>query len=65
MVFKQWYTSNLAYGSPDTYTYAYNPRLYNRDAAYNDNDNTGYGSTVSMDLMQTTMQLLKECHLIL
>ena len=43
------YTSNLAYGSPDTYTYAYNPRLYNRDATYNDNDNTGYGSTVSMD----------------
>jgi hypothetical protein len=43
------YTSNLAYGSPDTYTYAYNPRLYNRDATYNTNDNTGYGSTVTMD----------------
>jgi hypothetical protein len=43
------YTSNLAYGSPDVYTYAYNPRLYNRDATYNTNDNTGYGSTVTMD----------------
>ena len=35
------YTSNLAYGSPDTYTYAYNPRLYNRDANYNTNSQTG------------------------
>ena len=43
------YTSNLAYGSPDTYTYAYNPRLYNRDANYNTNSQTGYGATHTID----------------
>ena len=43
------YTSNLAVGSPDTYTYSYSPRLYNRDATYDDNGNTGAGSTVTMD----------------
>ena len=36
-------------GSPDTYTYAYSPRLYNRDATYDDNGQTGAGSTVTVD----------------
>ena len=43
------YCSDLAYGSPETYTYNYFPRIYNRDAAYNTNGNTGTGKTVTMD----------------
>jgi len=43
------YESNLAIGSPDTYTYAYYPRLYNRDATYDTNGNTGAGATVSIN----------------
>ena len=43
------YESNLAVGSPDTYTYAYYPRLYNRDATYDTNSNTGAGKTSTVD----------------
>ena len=43
------YTSNLAIGSPDSYTYPYYPKLYNRDATYDTNGQTGYGATVSVD----------------
>tara|TARA_B100001093_G_scaffold318371_1_gene303711 strand:+ start:28 stop:1506 length:1479 start_codon:yes stop_codon:yes gene_type:complete len=43
------YESNLAIGSPDTYTYAYYPRLYNRDSTYDTNSNTGAGKTSTVD----------------
>ena len=43
------YMSQLAIGSPDNYGYSYYPRIYNRDATYQTNGNTGYGSTVTMD----------------
>ena len=42
------YTSNLAIGSPASYTYGYHPRLYNRDATYDTNGQTGLGKTVSV-----------------
>ena len=42
------YTSNLAIGSPASYTYDYHPRLYNRDATYDTNGQTGLGKTVSV-----------------
>ena len=42
------YTSNLAIGSPNSYTYGYHPRLYNRDATYDTNGQTGLGKTVSV-----------------
>lgn len=43
------YTSNLAVGSPTAYVYGYHPRIYNRDATYDTNGNTGFGVTTSVD----------------
>ena len=43
------YVSNLAIGSPDSYTYSYNPKIYNRDSTYDTNGNTGAGATVTVN----------------
>tara|TARA_R100000278_G_scaffold117603_1_gene97671 strand:- start:227 stop:868 length:642 start_codon:yes stop_codon:yes gene_type:complete len=43
------YVSNLAIGSPDTYTYPYYPKLYNRDSTFDTNGNTGAGKTTTVD----------------